>query len=75
MRCGARRFHPKAWDDGGPLLAHLLFGTKDHVLTQCSARPVWRRQIRCGSAREGQRATDFCHERAHYGLRTEDVAA
>ena len=72
---------PEAWDDGicGPLLAHLLFGTEDHVLTQCSARPVWRRQIvfRCGSARgvEGQRATDFCHERAHYGLRTEDVAA
>ena len=72
---------PEAWDDGicGPLLAHLLFGTEDHVLTQCSARPVWRRQIvfRCGSARgvEGQRATDFCHdlEREHYGLRTEDI--
>jgi hypothetical protein len=72
---------PEAWDDGicGPLLAHLLFGTEDHVLTQCSARPVWRRQIvfRGGSARgvERQRATDFCHdlERAHYGLRTEDI--
>ena len=73
--------HPKTWDDGlcGPLIAHLLFGTQDHVLTQCSARPIWRRQIffRCGSVRgvEGQRATDFCHdlERAHYGLQAADL--
>lgn len=73
--------NPTAWDEGicGPLVAHLLFGTEDHVLTQCSARAVWRRQIsfRCGSVRgvEGQRAADFCHdlERAHYGLRAADL--
>lgn len=29
---------PQSWDDGicGPLLAHLLFGTEDHVLTLCN---------------------------------------
>ena len=65
---------PRSWDDGicGPLVAHLLFGTEDHVLAQCSARPVWRKQIvvRCGNVRgvEGQHADDFCHDvaNAHY---------
>ena len=75
--------NPKAWDEGicGPLVAHLLFGTEDHLLAQCSARPIWRRQIcfRCGSVRgvEGQHAGDFCHdlEHAHYAhtLRVDDL--
>ena len=61
-------------DDGvcGPLVAHLLFGTEDHVLAQCSDRAIWRKQIvpRCGDVRgvEGQSANDFCHDvaKAHY---------
>ena len=75
---------PQAWDDGicGPLIAHLLFGTQDHVVAQCSARPVWRQQLflRCGDVRgvEDQRADDFCHDvaDAHYdhALRVEDIA-
>ena len=65
---------PRSWDDGicGPLVAHLLFGTQDHVLAQCSARPLWRKQIilRCGDVRgvQGQQADHFCHDvaNAHY---------
>ena len=45
---------PEAWDDGicGPLLAHLLFGTEDHVLTACFTRRIWRKQltVRCGNS-------------------------
>ena len=67
--------HPRSWDDGlcGPLVAHLLFGTEDHMLAQCSDRPLWRKQVvvRCGNKRgvKGQRAGDFCHDvaGAHYG--------
>ena len=57
---------PNAWDEGicGQLVAHLLFGTEDHALAQCS--PIWRQQLvfRCGDTRgvEGQRASDFCHD-------------
>jgi len=66
---------PRSWDDGvcGPLVAHLLFGTEDHVLSQCSVRPVWRKQIvfRCGNVKgvAGQHAGQFCHDvaNAHYG--------
>jgi hypothetical protein len=66
--------HPQSWDDGvcGPLVAHLLFGVEDHVIAQCSDRPIWRKQVvpRCGDKRsvEGQRADDFCHDIAcaHY---------
>ena len=75
---------PQSWDDGicGPLLAHLLFGTEDHVLTQCSERPIWRKQIevRCGNVRgvKEQHSEDFCHDVAntHYDhvLRMEDIA-
>ena len=74
---------PQAWDDGvcGPLVAHLLFGTEDHVLAQCSDRAIWRRQVvpRCGDVRgvKGQRAEDFCHDvaGAHYthALHVEDI--
>ena len=74
---------PQTWDDGicGPLIAHLLFGTEDHVLAQCSNRPIWRKQIvfRCGNVRgvEGQHAEDFCHDlaSAHYDFahRKEDI--
>merc|ERR1711908_152753 len=59
--------NPQSWDDGicGELVAHLLFGTGDHLLTQCSSRPIWRKQIvlRCGNVSlvEGQHAEDFCH--------------
>lgn len=72
---------PSSWDDGlcDPLLAHLLFGTEDHPLSQCS--PIWRKQVafRCGDVRgaAGQRADDFCHDvaSAHYEqcLRVEDI--
>ena len=75
--------HPQSWDEGlcGPLVAHLLFGTEDHVVAQCSGRRIWRKQIvlRCGDVRgvEGQRADDFCHDvaGAHYdhALRVEDL--
>ena len=71
---------PQSWDDGicGPIL---LFGTEDHVLTQCSNRAIWRKQVvpRCGDVRsvKGQRAEDFCHDiaGAHYthALCVEDV--
>ena len=60
--------NPKAWDDGicGPLVAHLLFGTEDHIMAQCSTRPVWSKQLifRCGNVHsaEGQHAGDFCHD-------------
>ena len=74
---------PKSWDDGvcGPLIAHLLFGTEDHLLSQCSKRPIWKRQIvpRCGDVRgvEGQTADQFCHDVAkahiHYTLKVEDI--
>lgn len=65
---------PRSWDDGvcGPLVAHLLFGVQDHLLSQYSARPIWRRQLvfRCGNVRGviGQNASDFCHNvaDAHY---------
>ena len=59
---------PDAWDDGvcGPLVAHLLFGTEDHMMAKCDPRPIWRKQLifRCGnvSGVEGQRAADFCHD-------------
>ena len=75
--------HPRSWDDGicGELIAHLLFGTEDHLLTRCSPRPIWQQQIvlRCGDVNgvQGQRAEDFCHDvaNAHYEqtLRVEDV--
>ena len=75
--------HPASWEDGicGPLVAHLLFGTEDHVLTQNSTRSIWRKQIvlRCGNMRgiEGQHAADFCHDvaSAHYEhtLRVDDI--
>ena len=75
---------PSSWDDGicGALVAQLLFGTEDHVLAQCSARRVWRRQIRlrCGNTRgsvEAQHADEFCHDvaGAHYehALQVEDL--
>ena len=74
---------PQSWDDGvcGELVAHLLFGTRDHVLSKSSTLPIWRRQIvfRCGDVRgvKGQQATDFCHDiaKAHYEqtLRAEDI--
>jgi hypothetical protein len=75
--------HPQSSDDGvcGPLVAHLLFGVEDHVIAQCSDRPIWRKQVvpRCGDKRsvEGQRADDFCHDIAcaHYEctLRVKDI--
>jgi len=75
--------HPASWDDGicGALVAHLLFGTEDHVLTACSTRAIWRKQIhvRCGNTHGAhQRASDFCHDlsNAHYDhvLRVADIA-
>ena len=76
--------HPQAWDEGicGPLVAHLLFGVEDHLLAQCSPRPIWRRQVvpRCGDVRgvQGQSADDYCHDvaGAHYGhtLCVQDIA-
>jgi len=76
--------NPTAWDEGicGPLLAHLLFGTEDHVLSENSDRTIWHKQInfRCGNVQgvEGQRAADFCHDvaGAHYDhvLRIGDIA-
>ena len=75
--------HPSSWDDGicGPLLAHLLFGTEDHLLSHYSSRSVWRRQIvfRCGNVNgiSGQCTDDFCHDVAnpHYGhtLQVSDI--
>ena len=75
--------HLQSWDDSvcGPLVAHLLFGVEDHVIAQCSDRPIWRKQVvpRCGDKRgaEGQRADDFCHDIAcaHYEctLRAKDI--
>ena len=74
---------PTSWDDGlcGPLVAHLLFGVEEHVLAQCSPRPIWKPQLtfRCGNVKgvKGQRAGDFCHDvaGAHYehALRVEDL--
>ena len=66
---------PKAWDDGvcGPLVAHLLFGVRDHAMANADpTNPLWKAQlvIRCGNKRgvKGQRAFQFCHDvaRAHY---------
>ena len=75
---------PKAWDDGicGPLIAHLLFGTQDHIVVQCSTRPIWRKQLifRCGNVHnaEGQHADDFCHDVVNthdeYALDVKDIA-
>ena len=67
---------------GHLLVADLLFGTRDHLLSQNSERPIWRKQIvlRCGNVRgiQGQRADDFCHDvaSAHYEhtLRVRDIA-
>ena len=74
---------PESWDEGicGPLVAHLLFGTQDHVVSHCSARPIWRKQVifRCGNVRgvAGQNAEQFCHDvaNAHYAhpLKVEDI--
>ena len=76
--------NPKAWDEGvyGPLIAHLLFGTEDHVVAQCSACSIWRKQLicRCGNvhAVKGQCTANFCHElaKAHegYPLAVKDIA-
>ena len=75
--------HPQSWDDGicGALVAHLLFGTEDHVLARCSARPIWRKQLifRCGTVRgvQGQRAEDVCHDlvdaHGEYRLEATDI--
>ena len=71
---------PKCWDDGvcGPLVAHLLFGTQDHVVAQCSDRPIWRKQLffRCGNVKEGedQRGADFCHVSHQSTLQVGDIA-
>ena len=71
---------PTSWDDGvcGPLVAHLLFGTEDHVVAQCSDRPVWRKQLffRCGDVKgvEGQSAADFCHAPHKSTLKVDDIA-
>ena len=66
--------NPTSWHDGvcGTLVAHLLFGTEDHVLTACSTHTVWHKQItvRCGNANGvNQHADHFCHDvsNAHYG--------
>jgi hypothetical protein len=63
-----------SWDASicGELVAHLLFGSEDHVLAACSPRPVRRKQVtvRCGNASgAGQNADRFCHDvsNAHYG--------
>ena len=74
---------PRTWDDGvcGTLVAHLLFGSEDHVLTVCTTRDIWGKQItvRCGNIRgEKQPADYFCHDlsNAHYDhvLRVTDIA-
>ena len=65
---------PSSWHEGvcGPLIAHLLFGTKDHVMARCDPSALWRKQlvVRCGNVRgmAGQQADDFCHDvaSAHY---------
>ena len=38
---------PVSWDDGlcGALVAHLLLGVEEHVLAQCSTRPIWKPQL------------------------------
>tara|TARA_B110000046_G_scaffold118448_1_gene125203 strand:- start:155 stop:826 length:672 start_codon:yes stop_codon:yes gene_type:complete len=74
---------PQSWDEGicGPLVAHLLFGTKDHMLAQCSNRAIWRKQVvpHCGNIRGGekQRVENVCHDvaGAHYthALLVEDI--
>ena len=79
-RCGAHLpslehrlpAEPTAWDDGvcGPLVAHLLFGLRDHPMADADpGNPLWQAQliIRCGNTRgvPGQRASDFCHDTAH----------
>ncbi len=75
--------NPTSWDDGlcGPLVAHLLFGTRDHPMADASTNPLWKKQIvvRCGNRRgvAGQHAADFCHDVAHahytHTLRVEDL--
>ena len=75
--------NPTCWHDGvcGVLIAHLLFGTEDHILTACSARTIWHKQItvRCGNTNgANQHADHFCHDvsNAHYGhvLGVTDIA-
>ena len=71
---------PRSWDEGvcGPLVAHLLFGTRDHE----EKGVLWRKQLcfRCGDVRGvgGQSADDFCHDvaRAHYAhqLKVADIS-
>ena len=59
---------------GHLLVAHLLFGTRDHLPSQNSERPIWRKQIvlHCGNVRgiQGQCAS------AHYEhtLRVREIA-
>ena len=65
---------PRSWDDG-------VCGTEDHLLTQCTSRPVWRKQLilRCGDVKgiKGQQADHFCHDiaGAHYdhALQVKDI--
>ena len=74
---------PKSWDDGicGELVAHLLFGVRDHPVAKISARRVWQKNIviRCGDARgiADQHAENYCHDvsMAHYNhvLKVEDI--
>ena len=74
---------PNSCDEGvcGPLVAHLLFGTKDHVVSQCSARSVWQKQVIfcCGNVRgvKGQQADQFRHNVANthdgYTLKVVDI--
>jgi hypothetical protein len=74
----------KAWDEGicGPLIAHLLFGTKDHIVAQCSTRPIWHTQLIfcCGNVHsvKGQHAGGYCHDvvsmHDDYPLDVNDIA-
>ena len=76
---------PKTWDDGlcGPLVAQLLFGTKDHPVAQCSSQPKWCQNLvfRCGNVRgvQGQCADNFCHDVAklhgNYPLDVKDIVS
>ena len=64
---------PSSWDDGicGALVAQLLVGTEDRVLAQCSARRVWRRQVRvrCDNTRGSVEARVRCAYEYVDGLR------
>ena len=57
--------HPQSWDEGicGPLVAHLLFGTRDHLLAQNSDRAIWRKQRH-----------DVAGAHYEHTLRLEDIA-